>query len=228
MNLKTKYNKTDFIGTNIGKIKIIKYLGTIKKNTTNDNHKFWLGKCECGQEMYLRANEIINQSRKMCIHCSKPAKTHGMTNTRLFYIWQNMKGRCYNPNNQDYYNYGGRNIKVCKEWRNNFSSFYKWAINNGYSQSLSLDRIDNNRNYSPKNCRWATNLEQANNKRNNIIIEWNGVTDTISNWSKKTGINKECLRSRYYNNWDSERMLTEKPIVGKNQYYNKTKRTNEI
>ena len=102
MNLKNKYNDTDFIGLKIGKITITKYLGTIKKEK-KDNHKFWLGICECGQNLYLRANEILKKDRLCCKHCSQPNKTHGMTNTRLFNIWQSMKGRCYCKNNKNYY-----------------------------------------------------------------------------------------------------------------------------
>ncbi|MBE6146928.1 MAG: hypothetical protein E7168_01180 [Firmicutes bacterium] len=217
INLKEKYKATDFIGNKIGKITIIDYLGTIKKEKGN-NHKFWLGKCECGQEVHLKANEIVKKKRKCCRYCSSPGKTHGMTNTRIFNIWQSMIGRCTNPNNQDYYNYGARNIKVCEEWKNSFEKFYDWAIKNGYSSNLTLDRIDNNNNYCPNNCRWATTLEQANNKRNNIIIEYNGTKDTLSNWARKTGINSRCLQYRYYHNWDIEKMLTFKPKVGKNQY----------
>lgn len=84
---------------------------------------------------------------------------------RLHRIWQDMKTRCYNPKHESYKNYGGRGITVCEEWRKDFTAFYLWAIEHGYDKSLSIDRINNDGNYEPNNCRWATTKEQAKNKR---------------------------------------------------------------
>ena len=115
--MKKQINKKEFIGKKYGKITIIDYLGKIKENS-GDNHRFWLGKCECGKSIYLRQNDILKEIRKSCKKCNKNSYKHGMTNSRLFHIWQNMIGRCYCKTNPDYKNYGARNIKICKEWKN--------------------------------------------------------------------------------------------------------------
>lgn len=96
--------------------------------------------------------------------------------------------RCYNKIDESYINYGGRGIKVCDEWLNDYFSFRNWAIDNGYSDNLSIDRIDVNGNYEPSNCRWATDKEQGNNKRNNKMIEYKGEVKTLSEWCDELGL----------------------------------------
>lgn len=103
-----------------------------------------------------------------------------------------MKKRCDNGNK----NYGGRGIKVCNEWKNSFNTFYEWALNNGYNETLTIDRIDVNGNYCPENCRWATITEQQNNKRTNVTIEYDGVSHTVSEWAKILNIKRETLVKR--------------------------------
>ena len=106
-----------------------------------------------------------------------------------------MKTRCYNENNPKYKNYGGRGIEVCDEWLD-FKNFHEWAISHGFEKGLSLERIDNDKGYCPENCRWATMLEQAKNKRTNIMITYNGITDTLQGWTKRLGFRKNTLRVR--------------------------------
>ena len=103
-----------------------------------------------------------------------------------------MKKRCDNGNK----NYGGRGITVCNEWKNSFNTFYEWALNNGYNETLTIDRINVNGNYCPENCRWATITEQQNNKRTNVIIEYDGVSHTVSEWAKILNIKRETLVKR--------------------------------
>ena len=103
-----------------------------------------------------------------------------------------MKNRCDNGNKND----GGRGITVCNEWKNNFDAFYEWALNNGYNETLTIDRIDVNGNYCPENCRWATITEQQNNKRTNVIIEYDGVSHTVSEWAKILNIKRGTLDKR--------------------------------
>ena len=120
--------------------------------------------------------------------------------TRLHWVWRAMKQRCENPSNKQYHNYGGRGINICSEWKGvyGFLHFSEWAKQHGYKEGLTLDRIDNNEGYSPNNCRWVTNKEQANNKRTNIYITYKGKTKTLAQWAKQTGISYSCLQTRHY------------------------------
>jgi DNA-binding XRE family transcriptional regulator len=112
-------------------------------------------------------------------------------------IFRGMKQRCYNEKAESYKHYGGRGIKICDEWLENPELFYEWAIENGYNDGLTIDRIDNDGNYEPSNCRWATMKEQANNTRRNVVITYNGISHKITDWSKITGIDEKTLRQRY-------------------------------
>lgn len=135
--------------------------------------------------------------------------THGKTHTKLYGVRTAMIQRCYNPNNQSYPNYGARGISVCDEWREDFQSFYYWAMSSGYAEGMSIDRIDNNGNYCPENCRWATATEQGNNKRNNVFIECNGERHSMKEWSEITGLSVKKIDSRRRAGWDAERILYE-------------------
>lgn len=115
--------------------------------------------------------------------------------------------RCYNPNNTNYKNYGNRGISVCEEWHH-FEVFYDWAVSNGYDDTLTLDRIDVDKNYSPDNCRWATSYEQANNKRSNRFIEYMGERKTVKEWADSLGVPVNRIRSRLSLGWSIEDALT--------------------
>lgn len=131
-----------------------------------------------------------------------PNFKHGLCETRLYSIWTNMKSRCNNPNHPDYHNYGGRGVQVCKEWEDNFYCFYQWAMSNGYADSLTIDREDNDGNYCPENCRWVSKVIQANNKRNNPMFEYKGDTHTLKEWSRILSIPYMTLRKRILSlNW---------------------------
>ena len=140
-------------------------------------------------------------------------KSHGLSGTRLYMIYNNMKSRCYKPYANEYKEYGQRGIKICSEWieKNGFVNFYNWAMVNGYSDDLTIDRIDNDKGYSPENCRWITRKAQLNNKRNNRIIEYNGESHNVSEWVIITGIPRNTLVKRLNSGWEAEVALT-KPI----------------
>ena len=132
---------------------------------------------------------------------------HGMKGTKLYSVWQSMKARCDNPKHFDYRHYGARGIAVCKAWRNP-ESFFEWAFENGYEEGLTLDRIDNDKGYSPDNCRWTTRKEQTRNRRNSRIITFNGETHCLAEWAEVTGLNIGALKGRLRAGWKPELMLT--------------------
>lgn len=129
---------------------------------------------------------------------------------RLYRIWCAMRERCRRAANNRYNRYGGRGIKVCDEWQD-YIVFKAWAIKSGYSDGLTIDRIDNNGNYEPSNCRWADNYEQANNKRNNHLITYNGETHSAAEWARLTGIPYRTILSRL----NRDRMPPEKVFIKK-------------
>ena len=136
-------------------------------------------------------------------------KTHGKQPARLYRIWANMINRCTNPNADNYPFYGGRGIKVCDEWRMDYISFRDWAFSNGYADNLTLDRIDNDGNYEPTNCRWETHLRQCNNTRRNHWLTFNGESHTISEWARIVGMKADTLERRINaHGWSIERALT--------------------
>jgi len=132
-------------------------------------------------------------------------KTHGMDGTSIYKTWIGLKARCYNKNDKDYKNYGGRGIKVCKRWKNSFENFYNDMGDK--PKGMSIDRIDNNGNYEPSNCRWATIEQQNNNKRNNHLLTYNGKTQTITQWSREIKVPVSTLQCRLLRGWSKEKTL---------------------
>ena len=121
-----------------------------------------------------------------------------------------MRYRCNNPRTTNFERYGGRGISVCKEWDNTedgFENFRDWALSHGYAENLTIDRINNDGNYEPENCKWSTELEQGGNKRNNINISLNGETHNAAEWSRRTGISAKCIRKRYKKGMNAEKIL---------------------
>ncbi len=135
---------------------------------------------------------------------------HGGAHTRLYNIWKSMRQRCINPKNSRYSVYGAKGIKVCKEW-DDFKKFRDWAIKNGYEKKLTIDRIDNSKGYSPKNCRWVSYKIQANNKTNNRFVTYRGETHTLGEWSEITGIKLATIWARLNKGWSTEDALTVNP-----------------
>lgn len=139
--------------------------------------------------------------------------THGKRESRLYAVWNNMKARCRNPKDREYHRYGGRGIKICDEWLYDFQAFYDWAMKNGYDATAprgqcTIDRIDNDGDYCPDNCRWTTAREQANNTRRTRFIDFNGEIHSVSEWSRILGIKQSTLNMRINKyGWSEEKAL---------------------
>lgn len=178
-------------------------LTVIEKANSINNKPYWICKCDCGNKTIVSENNLKKKNTKSC-GCLKheriveSATTHGMSNTRIYHIWDNMKQRCYNNKNNIYKYYGKIGIKICDEWKNDFMSFYKWSKLNGYSDCLTLDRIDVNGDYEPNNCRWTNMKVQANNKHSTLYITYRNETKPLKYWSAQLGINYHTLFDRIF------------------------------
>lgn len=191
---------------------------TVLYRAENRGHKvMWHCKCACGREIDVWQSHL-KEGQKSC-GCmtkqliSESSKTHGESNTRLYSIWHRMRDRCNNPRQKDYDRYGGRGIQICEEW-NDYEAFKRWAIQAGYDENApfmqcTIDRINNNKGYSPDNCRWATAKEQANNRSSNHWMTYHGETHNMSEWADITGIDKVTIMSRLRRGWSDERALSE-------------------
>lgn len=204
------------IGDKIGRWEIIEPAESIKRN--GKNLRRWLCRCECGTEKIV-PERTLKQGESNSCGCyhrdimKTVGKTsnaiHGMSNTRLYRIYKHMKNRCYRNEDIKYPYYGDKGVIVCDEWLNSFEVFAEWAMNNGYNETLSIDRIDVNGNYCPENCRWADNYEQSNNRSCNKKYTYNGETHTIAEWARLYNINYKKLWKRLETfKWDVERALT--------------------
>lgn len=184
----------DISGQKFGQLTVIKYAYTDKHHTA-----IWQCKCDCGNIVEVRSDSLRNGHTRSCgcLH-----KLHGKSNSRLYYIWKNMKQRCYNKNDHAYNRYGERGIRICDEWLTDFKNFYNWAMDNGYKENLTIDRSDVNGNYEPNNCRWATKKQQTRNKRTTKYITYNNETKSLGEWCDILGLNYDKIWCRLYrNNW---------------------------
>ena len=191
-----------------------------EKGSGRNYHIFYNCICDCGKSCIVDGAKLRNGHTQSC-GCYRHARQveantkHNGRYSRLYVVWCNMKGRCYNPNDNRYINYGARGISVCKEWKDDFGAFKEWSEKNGYRPDAkrgecTLDRIDNNKNYSPSNCRWVNYQTQANNKTSNIFLTYKGETKTLAEWSRKIGINADTLGSRIKKGWSVERVIETK------------------
>lgn len=190
----------DLTGEKIGKLTVIKRVDNIIQKNGKSVIR-WLCQCECGNTKIVRG-DLLGRSTNSCgclrSELNKKEKTKDPVKPkRLYRIWCGMKTRCYNIKSEAYENYGNRGIQVCEEWINNFRNFEKWALNNGYQENLTIDRIDNDDDYKPFNCRWITRKEQNRNKRNNIYITYNDEKILLKDFAKQKNINYKCLHSKY-------------------------------
>ena len=196
--------KIDITGKRYGHLTAIRY-----DHTTKSRHEYWLFKCDCGKEKVIEKYSVTSGVQKYC-GCQKWKQKHGKSHERIYSIWHCMIQRCENKHNTGYKNYGGRGINVCKEWKD-FRNFYNWSISSGYSNGLTIDRIDVNGNYCPENCKWATIHEQTRNKRTNTLITIGKETKCLCDWAKHYCIRVNTVCDRIKRGWSIENALTIKP-----------------
>ena len=186
----------DLTGRTFGRLTVIQY-------DHSKNGAYWLCRCECGKTKVIKGNSLTKGVTTSCgcksIEMSiKRSTTHGMTGTRIYRIRSGMIARCYKENATSYPKYGAKGITVCEEWlgENGFINFYNWAMENGYKDNLTLDRINPKGNYEPSNCRWATYKEQANNTKATVFLTYNGETKPASEWAEIVGISQSVITHR--------------------------------
>ena len=187
--------KIDMSGGRYGRLTVIKEAGRKRKEV------LWECRCDCGRIAHVSGYYLRSGHTKSC-GCLIPETskkvnvTHGLYKTRLHCIYTNMKTRCYNPNYYLYHRYGGRGIAICDDWlgENGLHNFAEWSMKNGYSENLSIDRIDNDKGYSPENCRWVTMKQQQNNRSTNHIIPIDGVSKTMAEWAVYINVNYRVMQ----------------------------------
>lgn len=210
------------VGKKYGKLTVIKPAGKSKCGA-----RLWQCRCDCGNEVVVQTAQLNNGRKTNCgcvqrenfvknispLAHKANKKYKNSSSSRIYNCWQGMIHRCENLSDEFFASYGGRGIKVCEEWHN-FDTFADWAMSNGYADNLTIDRINVDGNYCPENCRWATNKEQANNKRNTKYFEYEGKLNTLSQLAETFGVPYKRLYERVMKqNWDIERALTTEKIT---------------
>ena len=193
-------NKVDLTGKRFGRLVVLEQ-AEYHIDKKGRKIRMWKCKCDCGNETIVRHGGLQSGTTTSCGCFHKEIvgslnRTHGLSANcgRLYPLWKSIKYRCYNINSKDYDRYGGRGIVMCDEWVNDFQSFYDWAIANGYTEGLTIERKDVNGNYCPENCCWIPKSEQPKNRRNSHFITYKGETKTLSEWSKELHIDRETVR----------------------------------
>ena len=175
----------------------------------------WVFKCDCGTIRTLRGNSVWGGQSKSC-GCWRVERSraqakanikHDLSRTRLYRIYTGMLTRCYDDNDPGYKNYGARGIMLCLEWLSDRTTFFKWAMENGYDALLQIDRIDPDGHYEPLNCRWVTSRVNQNNRRNNVVVVYGGKKITISDLARQERVPERLLRKRIARGWDIESAL---------------------
>lgn len=171
--------------------------------------------CKCGNKTVVSSSNLRSGHTKSCgclrVEFGASLAKHGMKRTKIYSIWSNMIDRCYNKNNRSFNSYGGRGIKVCNRWRRSFVDFYRDVGEPPHGRQL--DRVDNNKGYSPSNFRWSTVSANCRNKRNNRIVRFGGEAMCLASWEDRTGISQKLILDRIRRGWDVGRILTTPVIV---------------
>ena len=205
--------RIDLTGQQFGRLTVISFAGTDKNGKA-----LWNCQCECEKQIIVVGTDIRNGHTKSCgclrnEEAKKAVTKHGETGERLWRIWKAIIYRTTNKNNKRSKDYIDRGIRVCNEWKN-YKCFKKWAINNGYKEELTIDRIDNNKGYNPQYCRWVTVKTNNRNKRNTVLVEYRGERKPLIEIAEKKGINIKTVKTRIKRGWSVEKAL-ETPVKKK-------------
>lgn len=198
----------DLTGLRFGRLCVVKKAEMPDKY----GHYRYTCKCDCGKTTIVSRSDLTMFRTQSC-GCLRNESTrkfhlkHDKSNDRIYVIWSGMKRRCYNPHDLSYKYYGGRNIKVCDQWKDDFVSFYQWAMDNGYRDDLTIDRIDVDGDYTPCNCRWIPRKEQVNNKRDNHYVTIGGVTKRITEWCAVSPVSTTTIYERIRSGMDIEKAI---------------------
>ena len=194
-------------------------LVVLEKSRSEKGVVIWKCICDCGNITYVRGQNLKSGAVKSC-GClrknAKPTLRHNMSNSRLYRVWASMKNRCYTPSHHSYNNYGGRGINVCDEWKNSSDAFIEWALDNGYSDDMTIERIDVNNDYCPENCTWIPANKQQRNRRFCQYYTYNSKTMNLMDWCTELGLPYKLVHNRIHKmGWSFERAITEPVHVDK-------------
>lgn len=209
------HNSIDFTGKRFGRLTVVRFAGRGKRKLL-----IWECLCDCGKTCLCYGNGLTSGAKRSC-GClgseatSRRSKTHGMTGSITWTSWHSMRDRCERPGHIGYHLYGGRGITVCERWK----SFENFLADMGErpSKDHQIERKDNNGNYEPSNCRWATRKEQARNRRTQTMLTYNGETLCVSEWAERLGVERGRLQNRINLGWPADRILTE-PIAARRNF----------
>ena len=198
----------DLTGKRFGKWVVLERAGS--RGNKRSRNACWLCRCDCGKARVVWGSNLVSGSSKSCLDC-RPKRCDGDSKggqfKRLYNIWHNIIERCRNPHIPDYKDYGGRGITLCKEWKESYLAFKTWSLENGYRDDLQIDRINNDGNYCPENCRWVDNKTNVRNRNCTVKVTINGETKPLVEFAEMAGINKRTVSQRYRSGIRGEELL---------------------
>ena len=214
----------DLSGQQFGRLTVLHRAPDVIQS--NGRHRImWECVCECGNTVICHGDNLRKGVSRSCgcyrkEYMSEHNSTHHASKDLLYGVWCAIKTRCNNKKSAAYPDYGGRGIRVCDDWNGSYEAFANWSYKSGYSYGLTIDRVNNDGDYCPENCRWVDRVAQANNRRNNVVLDYNGQSHTLKEWAGIVGICPATMNSRYCSGWPIERMLSS-PLMANGKAFRK-------
>lgn len=215
-------NRDSLMGQTFGRLTVVDYMGVQRSTISGHTDRYWKCRCSCGNETIKPTHELRSGKTSSCgcfrLELGKQrATTHGLSKTKLYHIFLSMKARCYRPTAEYYENYGGRGIKICEEWMQDYMVFHHWAMTHGYKEGLTIERINNDGNYEPDNCKWIPFVEQAKNTRRVHRVVYKGKQMVLSDLCKLTQIAPQTIK-KYEAQFNYDYDLLVKYVLGKPEH----------